>query len=192
MTRISSSVAGTLALVALLGNPAWAEKADRTQPLVVESESKKAVSVDLAKKATVIEGNVAITQGSLQIKADRVEIKEDAQGHFQALATANAGRQASFRQKRDKVNEFMEGLAERIEYDGSAERVRLSGNARLRLIRPGFAPDEASAPVIVYDQKGDTLTFEGSTGQPGVSKPATLVFVPRAAAASEPARKGTP
>ena len=68
------------ALVLALALPvcAWAEKADRSKPLVVESDGKQAVQADLAKHTTSISGNVVVSQGSLQIKADKVEIREDA------------------------------------------------------------------------------------------------------------------
>ncbi len=116
-----------------------------------------------------------------------MEIKEDAAGRYLATAQAGAGRLAVFRQKRDKVEEFIEGQADRIEYDGATERVRLIGNAKLRLLRAGAASDEATASTIVYDQRADTITFEGGTTMAGTPGKARLVFVPREPPAAEPA-----
>ena len=161
---------------------AWAEKADRSKPLVVESDGKQAVQADLAKHTTSISGNVVVSQGSLQIKADKVEIREDAQGRPLAAATGSATKPASFRQKRDRPDEYIEAEAQRIDYDGGADRVRFSGGAKMRLVRAGVVTDEASASAIVYDQPSDTVTFEGSasTGKSGGSDGrARLVFVPR-------------
>ena len=38
-----------------------------------------------------------------------------------------------------EIEEFLEGQADRIESDGATERVRLIGNAKLRLLRAGAA-----------------------------------------------------
>lgn len=180
-----------LALFALAGPWAstWAERADRNKPMVVESDGKQAATVDLARKISVLSGNVVVTQGTLQVKADRVEVKEEAPGRYLATATGSEGRPASFRQKRDRLDEHIEAEAARIEYDGGADRVKFIGAARLRLMRAGVVSDEASAATIVYEQRTDTLTFDGGAPASAGSAPgrARLVFVPRDGAASEPA-----
>lgn len=178
LTWLQAALALALALPAC----AWAEKADRSKPLVVESDGKQAVQADLAKHTTSISGNVVVSQGTLQIKADKVEIREDAQGRPLAAATGSATKPASFRQKRDRPDEYIEAEAQRIDYDGGADRVRFSGGAKMRLVRAGVVTDEASASAIVYDQPSDTVTFEGSAnpGKSGASDGrARLVFVPR-------------
>jgi lipopolysaccharide export system protein LptA len=167
-------------LVLLACAPVQAEKADRTKPLVVESDGKKAASVDLSKRTTTVVGNVVITQGTLQIKADRVDVREDTPGRFGATALGSAAQPATFRQKRDRVDEVIEAQALRIEYDGATDRIRLVGDARMRILRAGQPADEATAAVIVYDQPADTLTFEGgSPGSAAAGSRPRLVFVPR-------------
>ena len=171
-----------LALALALPGGVWAEKADRSKPLVVESDGKQAAQADFAKHTTTVSGNVVISQGTLQIKADKVEIKEDAQGRPLAAAVGNGQRPASFRQKRDRPDEYIEAEAQRIDYDGGADRVRFSGGARMRLVRAGVVTDEASAAAIVYDQPSDTVTFEGGASSGAASAAsgrARLVFVPR-------------
>jgi lipopolysaccharide export system protein LptA len=185
-----------LALVATLlmgaaALPALAEKADRSKPMEVISDGQQSASVDLKSKVTVISGNVVITQGTLQIKADRVEVRENPPGRYQAHALGSTVRPATFRQKRDRVDEIVEGEAARVEYDGAAEKVRFIGNAKLRQVHPSGPPDEANAAVITYDQRSDTIVFEGGApatpgGAPGRAR---LIFIPRSAeAASEPAK----
>jgi len=172
-----------LASAALLATAAaWAEKADRNKPMVVESDGKQAASVDLKTKTTLIKGNVSVTQGSLLIKADRIEVREEAPGRFVARAVGQAGEAASFRQRRDRPDEVVEAEADRIDYDGGNERVRFVGSAKLRVLRAGKVSDEASADTITYDQRADTIVFEGgaATG-PGTTGKARLVFTPRAA-----------
>jgi lipopolysaccharide export system protein LptA len=172
--------------------PVQAERADRGKPMEIESDGKQAASVDLKNKLTVISGNVVISQGTLRIRADKVEVREDVPGRFHATAIGNAEQPAVFRQKRDRVDEYVEAEAQRVEYDGAAERVRFVGQAKLRVMRPSGPPDEASAAVISYDQRSDTIVFEGGAasapgGTPGRAK---LVFIPRSAdtAASEPGK----
>jgi lipopolysaccharide export system protein LptA len=175
----------------LLAAGAQAERADRTKPLVVESDGSQAASVNLGKRATTMVGNVVITQGTLQIKADRVEVREDAPGRFTAVALGRPGQPATFRQKRDRVDEVIEAQGERIDYDGGADRIRLTGEARMRVLRAGTPADEATATVIIYDQPTDTLTFEGGSGSgngtPGGGRP-RMVFVPRNTEGAAPAK----
>ena len=87
---------------------------------------------------------------------------------------------------------LIEGQADRIEYDGATERVRLIGNAKLRLLRAGAASDEASASAIVYDQRADTITCEGGTAATGTPGRARLVFVPREPEPAASAASGAP
>lgn len=176
-----------LSLPVLLAGPAaHAEKADRSQPLVVESDGKQSAQVDLARKLTIVSGNVNISQGTLLIKADRVEVRETDTGVYVAVARGWPQQQASFRQKRDRVNETLEAQAERIEYDGGAEQVRFIGDAWMRLRRDGVVTDEAHAAVITYDQRADTVLFEGGGPAPTGSAEgkARLVFTPRHAASA--------
>lgn len=174
---------------------AQAERADRSKPMVVESDGKESASVDLARKLTVITGNVVVTQGTLQIHADRIEVREDPPGRYQANAKGNPSKPALFRQKRDRVDEIVEAESQRIEYDGGGERVKFIGDAKLRVLRAGVVSDEANASTIVYDQRADTIVFEGGAPpSPGAAPGrARLVFVPRPdASASEPAAAPPP
>jgi lipopolysaccharide export system protein LptA len=181
------------AFLLCLAAPVHAERADRLQPMVVESDGRQAASVDLGRKVTVLNGNVTITQGSLLIRAERVEVREDAAGRYLAQAKGTQGQPTRFHQKRDRQDEVLEAEADRVEYDSGAERVRFVGDAKLRILRAGVVSDEAHAAVITYDQKADTLVFEG--GAPTAAAPqggrARLVFVPRTEAASEPAGRAS-
>jgi lipopolysaccharide export system protein LptA len=184
-----------LAVLLPLGSvPARAEKADRSKPMEVLSDGKQAATVDLARKITVITGHVSITQGTLVIRADRVEVREVEPGKFTAVAQGSGEQPATFRQRRDRVDEFVEGEADRIEYDGAGEKVNFIGDARLRVMRGGTPADEASAATIVYDQRLDTIVFEGGgKATPGVAAgKARLVFVPRPAEPASAAASGAP
>src|SRR5690606_1131832 len=103
---------------------AGAERADRDKPINLEADR---VTIDDAKKVSVFEGNVVLTQGTTMLRADRMTVREDAQGFQYGVAYGDL---AYFREKRDGTDEYIEGWAERIEYDGKAERVQLFDRAR--------------------------------------------------------------
>jgi len=187
-----------LALVAFaLGAPgtlAHAEKADRTKPMSVTSAGENPDVVDLKKHSAVFVGNVVITQGTLEIHADRVEVSEDADGQRLGFAYGSPGKPATFRQKRDGEDQYSEGDAQRIEYDSAGNRVRFVGAAHLRMLTGAVVTDQASSPLITYDTATDTVKFEGG-GTSGASGRTTVVFTPKAASAPverEPLKAPTP
>jgi lipopolysaccharide export system protein LptA len=156
------------ARVALLASvwfiaPAHAEKADRDKPVNIESDRMNA---DDAKKTAVFEGRVVLTQGTLTIKADRLTIRQDKDGFQYGVATGNL---ATFRQKRDGADEYIDGEAERIEYDGRADRIQLFEKARLRR----DTGDDVRGNYISYDsrteffsvQSAKDTTAQGSDGR---------------------------
>jgi lipopolysaccharide export system protein LptA len=180
-----------LALVlAPLGN-VHAEKADRTKPLTIEADQPG--TLDLIKQVVVFNGNVVVAQGTMAIRAERVEVRERPDGHRSATALGVPGKPASFRQKREGIDETIEGLADRIEYDSRGDVVRFSGNAQVRRLRGDTPADEVSGAVITYDNGNETFSVQGApaaaaagTSAPGSSR-VRVVITPRPdAAASAP------
>jgi lipopolysaccharide export system protein LptA len=152
-----------LAFVLLLA-AAWpavhAEKADRSKPLTIEADQPG--TLDLVKQVVVFNGNVVVAQGTMAIRAERVEVRERADGHRSATAVGSAGKPATFRQKRDGVDETIEGVAERIEYDSRGDVVRFAGNAQVRRLRGGTPADEITGALITYDSGNETFSVQGS------------------------------
>jgi lipopolysaccharide export system protein LptA len=142
---------------------AHAERGDRSQPLTIEAD--KSSTVDLARQVVVFQGNVVITQGTMRIEADRVEVRETPEGWRSALATGTAAQAARFRQKRDGVDETIEGQAQRIEYDGRADTVRLTGNAVMRRLRGTAPADEVTGQSITYDNVNELFSVSGGNSQ---------------------------
>src|SRR5574340_897813 len=105
---------------------AVAEKADRDKPINLEADT---ANVDDAKKVSIYEGNVILTQGTLVIRADKLVVQEDAEGFQYGTAYGNP---ASFRQKREGYDEYIEGYGLRIEYDQKKDLVQLFTNARMK------------------------------------------------------------
>lgn len=148
-----------LGLVAALQPlPALAELADREKPVNIEANS---LTVDDRNKVHVFEGNVVLTQGSLVIKGDRLVVTQGPDGFQTGVATGSDKRPATFRQKREGSNEFVEGEAERIEYDSRAERARLFNQARVE-----SGGDEVRGHYIEYDALSEKYVV---TNQPATS-----------------------
>jgi lipopolysaccharide export system protein LptA len=133
-----------------LCSPAGAEKADKDKPINVEADR---VSIDDAKKISVFEGNVVLTQGTLVMRADRMIVREDPQGFSHGTAYGNP---VTFRQKRDGVDEYIEGEALRVEYDGKAERVEMFDRAQMKR-----GADEVRGSYISYDQPTEVYKVLG-------------------------------
>lgn len=98
---------------------AYAESADRDKPIDLEADT---VKVDDAKQTSTYSGNVILTQGTLVIHADKLIVREDKEGFQHSTSLGNP---TTFKQKREGKNEFMEGSAQRIEYDGRMDKVQL-------------------------------------------------------------------
>lgn len=137
-----------------------AEKADRDKPLNIDADR---MTADDAKQLSVFEGRVVMTKGTMQLHADRVTVRQDSEGNQYGVATGNP---ATFRQKRDGLDEWVDGEAQRIEYDSKVERVELFDRARLRREQ-----DEVRGNYISYDSKTEFFrvqsTKEGSAPTSG-------------------------
>lgn len=145
-----------------------AEKADRDKPVHLEADN---VTLDDIKKVSVFEGNVLLIQGTLMLRADRVEAKQNGDG----LQTVSAkGNPVSFRQKRDGVDEYIEGFATQIEFDNVQSMLRLIGDARLRK-----GGDEIRGSQITYDAKTEFYKVIGQQGAPGASGRVRVIIRPK-------------
>lgn len=178
-----------LAALGLALPSAHAEKADRGKPLTIEADQPG--TLDLVKQVVVFNGNVVVSQGTMAIRAERVEVRERADGHRTATALGSAGKPATFKQKRDGVDETIEGTADRIEYDSRGDVVRFSGNAQVQRLRGSAPADEVSGAVITYDNGNETFSVQGASGAGGAPAPnggrVKVVITPKPeAAASAP------
>jgi len=136
--------------MAALAAPAPAEKADREKPVNLEADR---VTIDDAKQTAVFEGNVVLTQGTLQIRGDRMEVRQDGEGFKYGTTWGNP---AAFRQKREGYDEYIEGWAERIEYDGRAETMQMFVRAQLKR-----GQDEVRGNYISYDARSEFFQVVG-------------------------------
>ncbi|MCU0842158.1 MAG: lipopolysaccharide transport periplasmic protein LptA [Thiobacillaceae bacterium] len=168
---VEGLLAGLLAAALLLPGAARAERSDREKPMQVEAD---AVRMDDLQKVAVYEGKVVLSQGTLWLAADRVEVRQDEQGFGTGVAT---GQQVRFRQKLDGRQEWVEGWANRIEYDARRELLRLIGQARLQK-----GEEELRGELITYDARSELYQASG-VATPG-KKPGrvrAVILPPRSA-----------
>jgi lipopolysaccharide export system protein LptA len=185
-----AALVATLAVVAAaLPLAAMAEKADRRKPLEISAD--RSGTLDYGKQLTVLMGNVVISQGTMAIRAEKVEVRQLPNNNATAMATGEGGKPASFRQKREGVDEHIEGSADRIEYDSRGDIVRFVGNASVRRTRGNTTADEVSGAVISYDNGKETFNVQGSavaSNTPSATRDGRvrMVITPQPEAASAP------
>jgi lipopolysaccharide export system protein LptA len=152
-----------LACVVLAG-PAIAEKADRDKPMRIEADSLR---YDDLKQISVFTGRVVVIKGTMTIRGAHLEVRQDPAGNQFGIMKAEPGKRAFFRQKRDTrpgtPDEFMEGEAEVIDYDGKADVVKFTQRAELRRYLGSALNDEISGVVIHYDNTTSVMTVDGGT-----------------------------
>ncbi len=133
----------------LFAGSVLAERADRDKPIYLESDRATVENTSRSNsedRISVFTGNVVLTQGTLVIRSDKMVVKEDADGFHNVTAYGNL---VSFRQKRDGMNEYIEGWSERMEYDSKTEKVELFKQARLKR--------------GLYEVRGDYISYEATT-----------------------------
>lgn len=130
-----------LCLLATL--PAQAERADRDKPMQLEANR---ISIDDAKKIQILEGDVLVTKGTMTLRAERIVITEDKYGFQKGTAYSGKDGLARFRQKLEGKEEYMEGEAERIEYNSNSEVAELFQRAWVK-----SGEDQVRGDYIWYD-----------------------------------------
>lgn len=167
----------TTTLLLACSFPALAERADREKPINLEADR---ISIDDVKKVQIFEGNVLLTQGTLQIRANRLVVTQDADGFQKGSAIGGASGLARFRQKREGKDEFIEGEGERIEHDARNEKTEFFTRA---WVKSGL--DEVKGHYISYDALSEKYVVSSA----GETKSATGAAQARVRAIIQPKGK---
>src|ERR1700754_1594122 len=154
---------GSLLAVLLVALPlaafaplAHAERADKDKPLNIEADN---MTYDDLKQVNIFTGHVVATKGTIVIKADRVEVTQDPQGYQYATGTSTGNNLSYFRQKRDGLDEYIDGNAVRIDYDGKQDLTTLTTRAIVRRLQGlDKVQDDVRGSVITYDGQKDFYT----------------------------------
>src|SRR3989454_1529163 len=108
-------------------------------------------------------GNVVLTKGTILVRAERIVVRQDAEGYQSSTATGNPVR---FRQRQDpkegREGAWVDGEALRIEIDDRNSKIELFENARVN--RDG---DEVAGNYILVDQRSDFFSVSAGKGSSG-------------------------
>ncbi|MFC5481329.1 lipopolysaccharide transport periplasmic protein LptA [Massilia suwonensis] len=181
------AVAAFVSLLSLSLSPAHAERADSLKQAVINFDS---LDVDEVTQTRILTGNVVLTRGTLVMKSDRALVKETPEGYMNVTLTSGPGRVATFRQKRDGGPDlWMEGQAERIEYDERVEVVKLFSKAVVKELENSRLTNQIDGAYISYDSRREVATVRNDAS--GESKVGggrgTLIIAPRRTATGAPA-----
>ena len=179
MPKILNLIAPALLLALAL--PAYAEKADKEKPINLEADR---ISMDDIKKQQIFEGNVILTQGTLQIRTNKLVVTQDADGFQKGVAIGGANGLARFKQKREGSDDYVEGEGERIEHDAREEKTEFFVRA---WVKSGL--DEVKGQYISYDALTEKYLVTNGAGE---TKSATGAPQARVRAIIQPKGKNAP
>ena len=143
---------------------ASAEKADREKPTNIEADT---LVHDELKQVSIFTGRAVLTRGTMIMRGARIEMREDAEGYQFGVIFPEPNQRAFFRQKREGNDEFMEGEALRIEFDGKADRIKLIDSAEVRRYRGAVLNDTMTGKLIIYENLTDVFSIDGRLAQEG-------------------------
>ena len=127
---------------------------DAQQPIEVEAES---VVVDEISGFNEFSGSAQVTQGSLLMTAELIQVQTNADGVETMKATGSVEIPAKYIQSQESQARFVEATATIITYDVNEGMVFLVGNAYLI---QGF--DSFSGETLTYDINNDKVIVKGS------------------------------
>ena len=173
-------LAPLMIVCSLAALPAYAEKADREKPINLEADS---ISMDNINKVQILEGNVILTQGTMQILTSKLVVTQDADGFQKGVATGGANGLARFKQKREGRDDYIEGEAERIVHDARSEKTEFFVRGWVK-----SGADEVKGHYISYD----ALTEQYLVTNAGETKSAKGAAQARVRAIIQPKGKNAP
>lgn len=162
-----------LILMMLCIAPVYAEKADHDKPIYIDADR---ADVDDANQISTFTGKVVLVQGTMVIRGDKLVVTQDKAGFKHGTAY---GHPASFRQKREGLDEYVEGYGERIEYDTSADTVDFYVNARVKR-----SQDEVRGEHVTYNSRTEIFQADNKGADKSVPTRVHAVLYPKPKPAS--------
>lgn len=159
---------------------------DEQQPVNISADSL--IASEKTGKS-VYKGNVIITQGSLTLKGETVDISHPKNQLTTVIATGNP---ATFKRYSQVDQAWLKGRAQKIEYNALNKTVLLVGDALVE--QPG--KHVISGPKLFYNIEQQTLKAQSSdTEKKRISvtlNPATVQEKDKPANSSTPSKKQAP
>lgn len=155
-----------LSLCLLAAQNALAERADRDKPMQLEANR---ITIDDARKIQVLEGDVLVTKGTMTLKANRIVITEDQYGFQKGTAFGGKDGLARFRQKREGSEDYVDGEAERIEYNSNSEIAELFQRAWVK-----SGEDQVRGDYIRYDAVSEKYLVTAGENRDSKAPPARV------------------
>jgi lipopolysaccharide export system protein LptA len=148
----ASRILIVLSLLSIFSS-AQAEKADKQKVSNIKSEL---FTLDNVANITTFTGNVIYTQGTIIAKASKAVSKEGADGMKFVVMYSGGGKPVFFRQKRDGgENLWIEGIADRVEYDQKTELVKFIAKANIKYLDGTRVTQEFNGDFFSYDSHND-------------------------------------
>ncbi|WP_395007582.1 lipopolysaccharide transport periplasmic protein LptA [Undibacterium sp.] len=145
----------------LLSLGARAEKADSQKPTNISAEY---TVFDGKTNTKTLTGKVELSRGTLLIRAENAIETETKDGGGSVMLSGQNGSQVFFRQKRDGGEDlWIEGSADRVEYDKKSEVVKFIANAQVRYLSQQKITQEQNGEFLSYDSLNDVFTATNST-----------------------------
>ena len=152
-----------LCLLTLLPTFSSALESDREQPIRIQAD---AAIVDETSGSSVYKGNVIITQGTLEVTANEVEIFTADSEVIQIIAKTEKGSEvlAHYQQQINEAMDMVVADAKKITYLVQEERLHLSGDARLQQVQDVF-----TGQLLYYDLGRGIVNLNSSGGSDRVN-----------------------
>lgn len=175
--RFQKILNSSLVLLLLLAFSARAAQDDTSEPIHVEADR---MQYDSENQISRFFGNVIATQGSIEIRSAQMEVRQDKSGNELGVAIGSKEKRAYFRQDRDVENEYVEGEALRLEYDGRTSTLKLIGDAVVRRYKNNALWDQSTGGTITYNDKTSFYTVEKGANRASSTGRIKVVLTPDA------------
>jgi lipopolysaccharide export system protein LptA len=152
-----------------------ARDSDRNQPMDIDAGRQEG-TLD-GNSVNVLSGGVVITQGTLDIRADRADIHQSGGEVVRAVLT---GKQAVLKQQMDDGSP-MTAKADRIDYEMTSDVIVLTGNYTVTTAR-----GTTSGQRLTYNLKSGRVESGGDSGR------VKMTILPKSGRASAPPPKPAP
>ncbi|MBY0573983.1 MAG: lipopolysaccharide transport periplasmic protein LptA [Undibacterium sp.] len=154
-------IAAYLCASAFLGQSAYAEKADSQKKATIDAGFSL---IQDSGKSGSLKHNVIVTKGTLLIQAQEANYLRDKDDNLTVVLSRGSNGPVSFRQKRDGgTNLWVEGYADKVEYDEKTEVVKFISKAMVRYLDDQTETHRQDADFFSYDSSNNTYTATNSS-----------------------------